>query len=99
MMDKPSFWLYSSACAHCYSHGAGTRPPPHLRIAILFASLYWISNAGAILFPGTAWSDPERAGQGLILGFPGAAFIGVVELSLLALALFLSRSNAGQKHS
>jgi hypothetical protein len=64
----------------------------HLRTGILFASLYWFSNAGAILFPGTAWADPERAGEGLILGFPGAAVIGVVELLLLGVALLLSRS-------
>lgn len=29
------------------------------RLSIIFASIYWITQAGAILFPGTALFDPE----------------------------------------
>ena len=63
----------------------------HLRTAILFASLYWFTNAGSITFPGTAWVDPEFAGRGEVLGFPGAAVIGAVQLVLLGVALVASR--------
>ncbi len=30
-----------------------------LQLAVLFGSLYWLTQAGAILFPGTAFYDPE----------------------------------------
>jgi hypothetical protein len=83
---------FLSACALFYAwrrEATGSA----LRTGILFASLYWFSNGGAILFPGAAWADPDRAGQGLILGLPGAAVIGVVELALLGIALALTSSD------
>jgi hypothetical protein len=78
------------ACALLYTW---RRDPnaTHLRTAILFASLYWITNAGSITFPGTAWTDPEHAGQGQLLGLPAALVIGVMQLGLLAAALVMSR--------
>ena len=78
------------ACALFYAwrrDSTGT----HLRTAILFASLYWFTNLGSITFPGTDWTDPDRAGTGLLLGFPAAAVIGVVQLGILGVALLVSR--------
>lgn len=80
------------ACALLYTWRKD-RSVAHLRTAILFASLYWICNAGSITFPGTAWADPERAGQGEVLGLPAALVIGVVQIGMLAAALIVSRSN------
>lgn len=78
------------ACALVY---AWRRDPTgtHLRTGILFASLYWLTNAGSITFPGTHWTDPDRAGTGLLLGLPMAAVIGAVQLGLLGVALVISR--------
>lgn len=30
-----------------------------LRLAVVFGGLYWLTQAGALLFPGTALADPE----------------------------------------
>src|ERR1700743_1483266 len=35
-----------------------------LGVSIILASLYWITQAGALLFPGTALTDPEFAQPG-----------------------------------
>ncbi len=78
------------ACALLYTWRRDPKAT-RLRTAILFASLYWISNTGSITFPGTAWTDPERAGQGQVLGLPLALVIGVVQLGLLAVALVMPR--------
>ena len=39
----------------------GQRGPTRsvLRLAVLFGGLYWLAQAGALLFPGTALTDPE----------------------------------------
>jgi len=79
------------ACALVYAWRRAATTT-HVRTAILFASLYWFTSAGSIAFPGTAWTDPDRAGQGLVLGVPVAAAIGFVELALLGAALVLSRA-------
>jgi len=64
----------------------------HLHTALLVASFYWFSNLGSILFPGTAFADPERAGEGLIFGLPGAAVHGTMQLMLIGIAYLLSRA-------
>jgi hypothetical protein len=41
----------------------------NLKISCLFAALYWLAMAPAILYPGTAFADPEYGGlQSLSLG-------------------------------
>ena len=84
--------LFLCACALFYAWRQDSTTS-HLHTAILIASLYWFSNLGSILFPGTAFADPERAGKGLIFGVPGAAVHGCVQLVLLGIAFLLSRSN------
>ena len=65
----------------------------HLDTALLVASFYWFSNLGSILFPGTAFADPDRSGKGLIFGLPGAAVHGTGQLILIGIAFLLSRKN------
>jgi hypothetical protein len=65
-----------------------------LRIAALFAALYWITQLGSIAFPGTAYVDPGGR-TGLLFGvIPGQVFISVVLLALLGVALALLRRAA-----
>jgi hypothetical protein len=54
-----------------------------LRYAILLASLYWLTQMGAILFPGTALADPEFA---RLQQLPAQLIVDVVMLILLAVA-------------
>ncbi|MCJ1471777.1 hypothetical protein MMC13_000418 [Lambiella insularis] len=48
--------------------------------AALLASLYWVAGLSAILYPGTAWVDPEfgtgAPQAGLFVGFLAAAWVG-----------------------
>lgn len=57
-----------------------------LRLAAILASFYWITQAGAILFPGTALVDPEfaRAGQ-----LPAQLIVDVVMLVMLGVGYLL----------
>ena len=57
-----------------------------LRLATILASFYWLTQAGAILFPGTALVDPEFAHPGQL---PAQLIVDVVMLGLLALAYAL----------
>lgn len=57
--------------------------------ACILASLYWITQAGAILFPGTALIDPEFAQPG---DLPVQLIVDAVMLSLLVLATALETS-------
>ncbi len=62
------------------------------------ASLYFLSQSTAILYPGTAYSDAEV--KPTILGLPAAHVIDGVYLSAVGLACWLgfrgSRQNAGR---
>ena len=57
-----------------------------LRTASLLASFYWITQAGAITFPGTALHDPQfsRPGQA-----PAQIIVDVVMLVMLATGYLL----------
>ncbi len=54
-----------------------------LRLAVVLASFYWLTQAGAILFPGTALVDPEFAQPGQL---PAQLIVDLVMLTLLAIA-------------
>jgi hypothetical protein len=63
-----------------------------LRWATLFAGLFWGAQAPAILFPGTAFTDPEQAGsQPKVLGVTINQVVGQVVLiyPLLGLGYYL----------
>lgn len=70
--------------ALAYLWGPARRSPPALRFAAVLASLYWLSQAGAILFPGTAFADPgadplpQIAGVRLNQVMLSAVFLGIV---------------------
>lgn len=58
--------------------------------ALLFAGLYWLSQAVAFGFPGVAWTDPELLGPGQSLAdFPLQLKGDLVLFALLALAAWL----------
>lgn len=54
-----------------------------LRFSTILASLYWLTQAGSVLFPGTALVDPEFAHQGQL---PAQLIVDVVMILLLAIA-------------
>lgn len=54
-----------------------------LRYTTLLASFYWFTQMGAILFPGTALTDPEFA---RLHQLPAQLIVDVVMLTLLAVA-------------
>ena len=57
-----------------------------LRLSVILASFYWLTQAGAILFPGTALHDPEFTHPGQL---PAQLLVDVVMLGLLLLAYAL----------
>ena len=58
-----------------------------LTVAVLLAGLYWITQSLSLLFPGTAFLDPEfRTGHDTLLGLPPQLLVDMVALSLLAVA-------------
>ncbi len=57
-----------------------------LRLAAVLASFYWLTQAGSILFPGTALVDPEFARPGQL---PVQLLVDVAMLSLIAVGYWL----------
>ena len=56
-----------------------------------FASMYWVTQALAIVYPGTAFVDPEfDTPRAYLLGLPAQATIDIVAISLVAIATFLA---------
>lgn len=55
-------------------------------LSIILASLYWITQFGAILFPGTALTDPEFSHPGQA---PAQLIVDIVMLLMLSIAYFL----------
>lgn len=55
----------------------------------VLASLYWITQAGAILFPGTALADPEFVHPG---DLPVQLIVDAVMLGMLGIGLTIERS-------
>ncbi len=71
----------------------------NLRAAVLFASLYWITQAGSGLLPNTALMDPEFAGSTrLPFGLTGPQpILDVALLGLIAAAYALERRGIGRE--
>jgi hypothetical protein len=59
--------------------------------AILFASLYWVTQAIAFVFPGVAWTDPNllQAGQSLT-NIPQQIKLDAVMLVVIGLCAWLT---------
>lgn len=65
-----------------------------LHTATLFASLYWVTQLSAVLYPGSLPEDPEFGD-----GFP-QAYLCAVLLSMAGLGVFLERARlTGQEKS
>ena len=64
-----------------------------LRLAVVLASFYWLTQAGASFFPGTALVDPEFAQAGQL---PAQLIVDLVMLILLAIAYPLERARLKQ---
>ena len=54
-----------------------------LRLSVIVAGFYWVTQAGAMLFPGTALVDPEFAHTGQA---PAQLIVDVVMLAMLGIA-------------
>ena len=54
----------------------------NLKRSVILAGLYWFTQAGAALFPGTALVDPEFANNGHL---PAQLIVDVIMLALLAI--------------
>jgi hypothetical protein len=56
-----------------------------------FAALYWVTQATAILYPGTAFYDPEfLTPNSFLLGLPGQAYFQIGSFALIGLASWLA---------
>ncbi|WP_299289502.1 DUF6640 family protein [uncultured Mucilaginibacter sp.] len=64
-----------------------------LRLSVILASFYWITQAGAILFPGTALIDPEFAHPGQL---PAQLIVDVVMLVMLGVGYMLEMNRLKQ---
>jgi len=64
-----------------------------LRLSAILASLYWLTQAGSILFPGTALVDPEFSHAGQL---PAQLIVDVVMLSMLTLGYMLETKRLKQ---
>jgi hypothetical protein len=62
--------------------------------AASFAALYWISQGLAIVYPGTAFFDPEFAGSAYLLGLPVQIPIEGLFLAVTATASWLALREA-----
>jgi hypothetical protein len=65
------------------------------RLAVLatagFSAAYWVTQATAILYPNTAFYDPEFiSAHSFTLGLPAQAYFQIAFLSLIALASWLA---------
>ena len=59
--------------------------------AAMFAAIYYIAQAGAILYPGTAVFDPDAiTPASIILGIPGQVYAEVFSLVLTGLATWFA---------
>jgi hypothetical protein len=56
-----------------------------------FAAMYWVTQALAIVYPGTAFVDPEFNTPGAyLLGLPAQVTIDIIALCLISVALYLA---------
>lgn len=56
-----------------------------------FAALYWVTQALAIVYPGTAFVDPEfDTARAYLLGLPAQVVIDVIALCLISVACYLA---------
>jgi hypothetical protein len=56
-----------------------------------FAALYWVTQALAIVYPGTAFVDPEfDTASAYLLGLPAQVTVDIVALCLVAAATYLA---------
>ena len=56
-----------------------------------FAALYWVTQALAIVYPGTAFVDPEfDTPRAYLLGLPAQATIDILALSFIAVATYMA---------
>lgn len=82
-----------SLLALYFLHTKGADGEPRVRLAALFASLYWVSQAGAIFFPGAAFYDPDQGPPAShhIAGLPAQVFLQLFMGALIVTALLLNR--------
>jgi hypothetical protein len=56
-----------------------------------FAGLYWVTQALAIVYPGTAFVDPEfDTPSAYLLGLPAQVTIDIIALCLISIAVYVA---------
>lgn len=80
---------------HCLWRRTGD-PADNLRFGALVAAVYWVAQAGAVLVPGTAMTDPEFVDRiPTVAGIqPNQIFVDLILLALIAIGYRWQR-NAG----
>ncbi|MDQ3710845.1 MAG: acetyltransferase [Acidobacteriota bacterium] len=70
----------------------------NLKVAVIFAGIYWVTQAAALLFPGVAAIDPEFAANAPsdLLGLPPQLALDIIFLGCLAVAYLLERRRLRQ---
>ncbi len=60
-----------------------------------FAALYWVTQAFAIAYPGTAFMDPEfDKPSAYLIGLPAQVVVDVIALGLIAFATYVARRSS-----
>ena len=59
-----------------------------LKLSIILASLYWLTQFGAIFFPGTALVDPEFSHPDQL---PAQLIVDIIMVAMLTVAYYLER--------
>ncbi|MGO4452399.1 DUF6640 family protein [Phyllobacterium sp. TAF24] len=91
-----------AACLFClwFTWRRSGEPRTNATAAITLASLYWITQATAILYPGTAFFDPSFDDPRLyVLGLPIQVVLEIIALLLLGIAARLWLSPQDRSHN
>lgn len=69
-----------------------------LQVAVIFVSLFWVSQAGSILFPGTAFADPGYDSRPTISGFkPNQDMLDAIILAVIYGGYALSKQGLAKQ--
>lgn len=71
----------------------------NMKVAVIFAGIYWIAQAAAFLFPGVAATDPQFFVNGVpptLLGLSYQMILQIVLLSCVAVGYLLERRRLRQ---
>jgi hypothetical protein len=86
-----SMSLFLPLCAIFFAWRKTTDQRLAVLAALGFSAAYWVTQATAIIYPGTAFYDPEFiTAHSFTFGLPGQAYFEIGFLSVIALASWLA---------